>query len=1097
MGCTSSKQDKLTAEPNHQSAASGQKHTARSTAPTEAGTARKEQKPKEITTAHHSTAVGHPPSPATTVPTLPTQSSRVYSEPLSQTARDVAKDSQKVLLGFQEDSSFHKTGVVDGVTISVRPSSNGCVPVIAGKTALPVGLGYSVDQVVEYLMDVNARPKWDSSFKGWKVIEEFNEANPPVSICWAAARNLGSVLEGRDFVFAVMAEKLSSSRAVISCRSLDLVDYPEGKYDLSLVRGTIVNSGYIVESLDGVVFVSLFEQVDLGGSIPSFIAERALAALPSKLAKLQDALAAYKPSKPAVEKPVKVEEAPNAEPASKQESVVEQSTAPVLSDEGKRMMKIGLDAQKALLAFETDKSFKSKGKSGPVELSIRPQNGSEMQVVCGKMNWGHEYTISQVMEFLGDLTYKVNWDDQLIEGKVLENYLKDDKKEVTLSWTSYKGEMGVAGRDFIYAAVNEKVSEDKAVMPCRSIDLPKYPEHKFSNDACRGFIQNAGYIIEKAHNGDLMVSFYNQVDVRGSVPTWIVNKATMKQPMTLVSAFAAIKNYKFKPTPVPAVSPATKATVTAKPAEAPKAEVKKAAEEVEAKSAETTAAPTEPVLSDEGKRMMKIGLDAQKALLAFETDKSFKSKGKSGPVELSIRPQNGSEMQVVCGKMNWGHEYTISQVMEFLGDLTYKVNWDDQLIEGKVLENYLKDDKKEVTLSWTSYKGEMGVAGRDFIYAAVNEKISEDKAVMPCRSIDLPKYPEHKFSNDACRGFIQNAGYIIEKVHNGDLMVSFYNQVDVRGSVPTWIVNKATMKQPMTLVSAFAAIKNYKFKPTPVPAVPPATKATATAKPAEAPKAEVKKDTPADKSASAPQAPFAATPAPGKVESAQELESPQEKAAMDAGLAAQKALLAFEKDPAFKSKGRSGNVELFVRPQTSTERQVVCGKMSFGKDYTIQQIMQFINDLSVKETWDSQFQSGRDLETYFKTPSRSLVLTWAAYEKQMGVAGRDFVYAVLTEMPSPTLGVIATRSVDRNDYPEHKFLVNHCRGFIDNAGYVIRDVDGEKMVSFYNQVDVGGSVPTWIVNAAQMKQPASLEATFKAMKKYKFWPPTSSDPVED
>ncbi|KAF4755873.1 hypothetical protein FOZ63_020279, partial [Perkinsus olseni] len=191
----------------------------------------------------------------------------------------------------------------------------------------------------------------------------------------------------------------------------------------------------------------------------------------------------------------------------------------------------------------------------------------------------------------------------------------------------------------------------------------------------------------------------------------------------------------------------------------------------------------------------------------------------------------------------------------------------------------------------------------------------------------------------------------------------------------------ATMKQPMSLVPAFASINNYNFEPAPVrKAAEPAKTEKVT--PVEQPQTTQEPKT--------PEGSRSVVPAKSSSESAPELASPQAKMAVDAGKAAQKALLGFEEDQAFKSQGRSGNVDLFVRPQTTTERQVVCGKMSFGKEYTIEEIMQFMNDLALKETWDSQFQDGRVLETYAKSASFSLNLTWAAYKKEMGVAGRDF-----------------------------------------------------------------------------------------------------------
>ncbi|KAF4746336.1 hypothetical protein FOZ63_024681, partial [Perkinsus olseni] len=122
--------------------------------------------------------------------------------------------------------------------------------------------------------------------------------------------------------------------------------------------------------------------------------------------------------------------------------------------------------------------------------------------------------------------------------------------------------------------------------------------------------------------------------------------ATMKQPMSLVPAFASIKNYKFKPAPAKKVvesaetekkplkenageSQTSKATPEGASTK-PKSD-QKVPKEAEGVSPSGNAEPDETALSVEGQRMMKLGLDAQAALLAFENDKSFKSKGKSGP----------------------------------------------------------------------------------------------------------------------------------------------------------------------------------------------------------------------------------------------------------------------------------------------------------------------------------------------------------------------------------------------------------------------------------------------------------------------------------
>mmetsp|Transcript_17914 Transcript_17914/g.15275 ORF Transcript_17914/g.15275 Transcript_17914/m.15275 type:complete len:93 (-) Transcript_17914:80-358(-) len=83
------------------------------------------------------------------------------------------------------------------------------------------------------------------------------------------------------------------------------------------------------------------------------------------------------------------------------------------------------------------------------------------------------------------------------------------------------------------------------------------------------------------------------------------------------------------------------------------------------------------------------------------------------------------------------------------------------------------------------------------------------------------------------------------------------------------------------------------------------------------------------------------------------------------------------------------------------------------------------------------------------------------------------------------LWIISSKSVELPEYPENGVLPGYVRCDVKFAGYAmeINPSTNELTVTMYNQVDVKGNIPTWIVNKAQNKQPACLNEMYKLLKK--------------
>ncbi|KAF4653897.1 hypothetical protein FOL47_010236 [Perkinsus chesapeaki] len=220
-----------------------------------------------------------------------------------------------------------------------------------------------------------------------------------------------------------------------------------------------------------------------------------------------------------------------------------------------------------------------------------------------------------------------------------------------------------------------------------------------------------------------------------------------------------------------------------------------------------------PSLDPETQKLLDAAMEAQGKVLYYlspEGKAEFNPNGKAGPVTLMVKPQTDDAPQVVMGYRSFGiDEVKLQDLLDLLMDPVGRKKFDNQTADGKLLKRGLIDEPdKRLDLHYGAYKGMMNVGGRDALYAILRQKINDNLWIISSKSVELPEYPENGVLPGYVRCDVKFAGYAMEiNPSTNELTVTMYNQVDVKGNIPTWIVNKAQNKQPACLNEMYKLLK--------------------------------------------------------------------------------------------------------------------------------------------------------------------------------------------------------------------------------------------------------------------------------------------------
>jgi hypothetical protein len=149
-----------------------------------------------------------------------------------------------------------------------------------------------------------------------------------------------------------------------------------------------------------------------------------------------------------------------------------------------------------------------------------------------------DVSADQIYDTLHDHEYRAEWDENMIEGKVIE--ILDTHNEV--GYYSAKMPTGITNRDFCNQRA-WRASKDKGeyIIMNHSVPHPDCPEKK---GFVRGISIRTGYLMRIRPEGGVHFMYYSQSDPKGWIPSGIINwLMTQLAPKIVTKFHKAAQNY--------------------------------------------------------------------------------------------------------------------------------------------------------------------------------------------------------------------------------------------------------------------------------------------------------------------------------------------------------------------------------------------------------------------------------------------------------------------------------------------------------------------------------------------------------------------------
>ena len=142
-------------------------------------------------------------------------------------------------------------------------------------------------------------------------------------------------------------------------------------------------------------------------------------------------------------------------------------------------------------------------------------------------------------------------------------------------------------------------------------------------------------------------------------------------------------------------------------------------------------------------------------------------------------------------------DFSAMDVCNFLLANDKKKSWDSMLIESKILHNY-----GDVRIVQESFSAPWPVSGRDFVFA-MKWMDRGDDILMVAKSIDIGVADARGY----VRGEVINSGFLIKKLSATSSEVTYSVCIDLKGMIPTMLVNKMASNQVSNLHKINSAMK--------------------------------------------------------------------------------------------------------------------------------------------------------------------------------------------------------------------------------------------------------------------------------------------------
>ena len=159
-------------------------------------------------------------------------------------------------------------------------------------------------------------------------------------------------------------------------------------------------------------------------------------------------------------------------------------------------------------------------------------------------------------------------------------------------------------------------------------------------------------------------------------------------------------------------------------------------------------------------------------------------------------------------------------------------------------------------------------------------------------------------------------------------------------------------------------------------------------------------------------------------------------------------------------------------------------------------IAEIVRDIGRKHEYDGMLDSAHVVETL----DEHTMLNYSAFKRKWPTTARDFLTLQYEqEYPDGTI-ILAFFSVDDDACPVKK---SHVRASVEIGAWILSPVEGNPMACdaiYAAQVDLGGSLPTSLVNSATSKAPMCIDgvrpivAAIPSLDSYVFTPPSEPEP---
>lgn len=141
----------------------------------------------------------------------------------------------------------------------------------------------------------------------------------------------------------------------------------------------------------------------------------------------------------------------------------------------------------------------------------------------GRINLG-KVELQKCIDYLSTPENKMHFDSTTSKVITIVN-----DGNFSLVYQAFKGQWGFAGREFVIACWNTKVDENRTILSCETAEWAEPVEGQIDG-LVRGTLHLAGYDLQRQPNGDVVLTFCVQADLKtAGVPEWINTRVKADQ----------------------------------------------------------------------------------------------------------------------------------------------------------------------------------------------------------------------------------------------------------------------------------------------------------------------------------------------------------------------------------------------------------------------------------------------------------------------------------------------------------------------------------------------------------------------------------------